>query len=68
MKLILTLMFLLPLSGCLATGDLAKGLENDILISVNCDNVKSESGYGPWGITSKIKEETAKKIAQAFCK
>lgn len=68
MKLILTLMFLLPLSGCLATGDLAKGLQNDVVMSVNCDNVYSQSNYGPWGLTSKIKEETAKKIVQAFCK
>lgn len=69
MKLLLLLLpTSLLLSGCLATGDLKKELENDVTMSVNCDKVYSHSGYGPWGITSEVKPETAKKIAQAFCK
>jgi hypothetical protein len=67
-KLLMILTAAMLLSGCFTTGDVKKGLENDVVMSVNCDNVYSKSGYGPWGITSKIKPETAKKIAGAFCK
>lgn len=68
MRVLLVTMAAMLLSGCFATGDLKKGLENDVVMSVNCDNVYSQSQYGPWGITSQIKPETAKKIVGAFCK
>jgi hypothetical protein len=63
--LILSLLSIPMLSGCLATLD--GKLENRLTMTTACDEVRTDSLYGPVGISSKITAKDAAPVLAALC-
>jgi hypothetical protein len=62
----LILIALIPaLSGCLATFD--GKMENRLTMTTACDEVRTDSLYGPVGISSKITAKDAAPVLAALC-
>lgn len=65
MKTVICCLCVFLLSGCATFG---KAFETQIVVTVSCDEVHSNSRWGIFGISSRIRDEDAKVIATATCK